>query len=127
MQEQEWRALESLIGTHRHVLASAPLAHLLRRQGKPIYATGQTEYFVYGVRNNQRALSADYLRRGEEFLSLIRSTATTKGFDLVALIDDRWLMPKEILSQNYVLADSKVVPLHFQGGGRLVHIYYPKP
>jgi hypothetical protein len=48
MQEQEWRALESLIATHRHVLASGPLAHLLRRQGKTIYDSGQTEYFVMG-------------------------------------------------------------------------------
>jgi hypothetical protein len=67
------------------------------------------------------------LRRGEEFLGRIRSTAAAKEFDLVALVDDRWLLPKDILFQNYALADSKYVPLYFQGGSRLVQIYYPKP
>jgi len=126
VRDKEWNVLEGLIARHHHVFASPPLAHILRRQGKPVYNTGQTEFFIHGARNNIRQLSEAYLQRGEEFAARIRSTAVAKGFDLVMLAESNPpFFPKDILSRNYALADSMVVPLHFQGGGRRVQIYYP--
>jgi hypothetical protein len=124
--QAQWREMEDLIARHAHVYTSPPLAHLERRQGKPVYDTGQTEFFRDGARGGVGGGSGEYLRRGEELANQIEVLARRKHFDLLILSErDRPFISDGTLSQNYVRTGSKTLVI-----GDLewdFRIYRPKP
>jgi hypothetical protein len=106
--QAEWRDVEALISRYPRVYVSAPLAHLARRQGKPVYDTGQSEYFRDGGWRSTDARSGAYGRRGEEIAKEIDTLAARKHFDLMILSNKvRPFISDQTFSGNYVWTGSK--------------------
>jgi hypothetical protein len=122
----EWKALEQVVASHRDMYHSAGLAELMKKYGKPIYNTGQNEYYAAGVPHNFTATAEEFAWRSEMFWREIIEKAQQKKFDLV--IQDAgagWQIDSDILKKNYQLLGYMPMPLLFNGN-RTLELWIPK-
>lgn len=107
-----WQSAQNYVSTHRNILNSAAIAPLLLAQGKPVYDSGQSEYFqipqiipppVNFFFPPLKKVKIQSLKFKQE----IETGIIEKRFDLLML--DRsfssWIAPKNLISQNYTHRD----------------------
>ncbi len=125
--EADWKALEQVVACHRDMYHSAGLASLMKKYGKPIYNTGQNEYYAAGVPYNFTSTAEEFAWRSETFWQEIGEKAQKKQLDLV--IQDSgsgWPIDRNILKDNYRLLGHMRMPLLFNGPW-LLELWIPKP
>ena len=110
----EWRRLESLIGAHTNVFAAPHLAHLLWRQGRTVYDTGQTECSLNVRRPNPSRVAAEYQARADSYVRKLAARAYQQQFDLVLICRDLSpLLPAAFLNKGYISKGLLPAPMTF--------------
>lgn len=102
----QWEKARQLIRTHRNILNSPAIAPLLIEYGRPVYDTGHTSAFVYGlVRPELIEKSKLEKLRGlkNSYFENISQGIGNRTFDLI-MVDrsfSQWLLPPNRLSDYY--------------------------
>lgn len=102
----QWEKARELIATHRNILNSPALVPLLLEARRPVYDSGQTAMFKYGIANPGLVKDAllPYARiKKNMFFHAIASGINRGEFDLL-MIDrtySKWLLPLEPLEMTY--------------------------
>jgi hypothetical protein len=133
---QSWQELSQLLAGHQRIFNSPILTSLLIEQGKPVYDSGQSEFFIQGA-SGETALTQmmpnrpEVIARNNEYLSNIETAITHQSYDLVILTQNRSpLVSEKFLRQYYQKKRSitAVMPATpFKGPRtRQLDIYEPK-
>jgi hypothetical protein len=78
--------------------------------GKPVYDTGQTEFYRFAGKGFSSKRVAAYHEQVDRFAKQIETAAAQKRFDLIIL--DEWSRPPismETLEKNYIQAERKML------------------
>jgi hypothetical protein len=134
--QASWQALSQLTATHQRILSSPLLTSLLIKEGKPVYDSGQSEYFIQGVAEKTpltRLLPnrAKLIERNNAYVTQIEQDISQKAFDLVVLTQNHsTLVSEKFLRQYYEKKRSITAvmpPTPFKGPRtRELDIYEPK-
>jgi hypothetical protein len=134
--QESWRALSQLTATHQRILSSPLLTSLLIKQGKPVYDSGQSEYFIQGVAEKTPLTQllpnrAKLIERNNAYVTQIEQDISQKAFDLVVLTQNHsTLVSEKFLRQYYEKKRSITAvmpPTPFKGPRtRALDIYEPK-
>jgi hypothetical protein len=108
-----WQEWEKTLSGYNNVYNSPLIAHILFQENKPIYDTGQSEYFTDGLILNQMfnlVKRADL--RQTDFENSVRDQVKLKKFDLVTVTkSDYKYFSRELLGSNYSLVNIVTVTL----------------
>ncbi|GFO64399.1 hypothetical protein GMPD_23180 [Geomonas paludis] len=128
-----WEKAATYVSSHRNVLNSAAVAPLLFAQGKPLYDSGQSQYFSCGLEQpppfgflfprveEVRGQSARYR---EDIVAAIKA----KKFDLLMLDRSfsKWIAPEELFPQYYTHRDVVTLYMPHMGYHWQIDIWEPK-
>lgn len=108
-----WIKWEELLSSQNNVYNSPLVAHVLARQNKPIYDTGQTEYYLPGAKlANELGLDKEAYPRYLEYKRGIINDVTEGKFDLVTITKRNYTpFDRKTLKQKYKLSDIWTVSL----------------
>jgi hypothetical protein len=117
-----WSQWETLLQDKRNAFASPPLAHLLMRQGKPVYDNGQTDCYLLASYGAPEPIAAKVRQRKREFNREMRRMVQERVFDLIVVMeyDLGPYFPPNLLLQNYRRVRAMEMPMDFQPGWRAV-------
>jgi len=95
-----WTKVEAEIKQHSNVLAGPLCAHILMQERRPVYSTGQTEFFKSAL--DKGLLSGAYREQCQHFLSELSNKVQKREFDLIIRHkgDVEFVAP-ELIAQNY--------------------------
>jgi hypothetical protein len=116
-QLSQWNSLEQLIAQHQRVFNSPAVASILMQQGKPVFDSGQSEYFVVGANDTASMwgmIPADFriLERNNQFLRDIQTSVVQQNYDLVVLTHQRsTFLSAELVKQQYDLLGTFPAPM----------------
>ena len=111
---KEWAALESLLASHTQVFNAPNLVHLILRQGKTLYDSGQTECYLLATRRNFTAIAPAYAERGLAYRRAVEDQIRGQQFDLIAVTPGlSFLLPLQELRKHYRLLDCLPAPMAF--------------
>lgn len=111
---REWAVLEKALASHRDVFHAPNLVHLILRQGKPLYDSGQTEYFRLATRRNPTRIATAYQERGLDYRREVEDKIRRQQFDLIAVTPGRhFLLPLRELHEHYRLEECVPAPMAF--------------
>jgi hypothetical protein len=88
---KEWKNLSDLVSQHQNILNSPVIASLLIEQGKKVYDSGESEYFILGAERkifNISLIDHKIEKRQEQFLQEISESVKQKKYDLIILTKD---------------------------------------
>jgi hypothetical protein len=108
----QWQRLEQLISQHQRVFNSPAVTSILVGQGKPVFDSGQSEYFVVGA--GRSAIlgglippDARILNRNKQFLQAIQASVAQQQYDLLILTHQRsTLLDADLVKQHYELRET---------------------
>jgi hypothetical protein len=134
--QKTWQALRGIVGEHRKIFNSPAIASLLIQQGKPVYDSGQSEYFIAGTKREAKLSSlfpnnAAVVERNNAYLNQIEQDVINHQYELVIVTNDRSpILPAAFLEQYYNYAGyvhAPMPPAPFIGARNwLLDIYEPK-
>lgn len=119
-----WLKIETIISEHKNIYATAPFGHILYAQGKPVFDSGHTEYYGYGIKNNKSLIGEQYKKRCETFYKQIHNSIEKRAFDLMiirAYID----IDRKNLETNYILKN-KIILNTILWGDANIDVWEPK-
>lgn len=135
--QESWQALSQLTANHQRILNSPLLTSLLIQQGKPVYDSGQSEYFVQGVAettplNRMLPNRARIIARQNAYITAIEQDIRQQAFDLVVLTQNHSMLVSENYLRQYYEKKRSITavmpPTPFKGPRtRALDIYEPKP
>ena len=129
-----WQRAKDYVATHRNILNSAAIAPLLFEQGKPIYDSGQSEYFQHLLKTTHPdsffPLKIENItRQSLKYKQQIVADIVGKRFDLLML--DRsfssWIAPTALISQYYNRRDLITLYMPHTRFMWQVDVWEPKP
>jgi hypothetical protein len=88
---QEWKTIDTLVSQHQSILNSPVIASLLMKQGKKVYDSGESEYFVLGAKRNFFNISFtdhEIEKRNQQFLREVSESVKQQKYDLIILTRD---------------------------------------
>lgn len=103
-----WQKADRYVSDHNNILNSPAIAPLLFAQGKPVYDSGQSQYFQCGL--GQPVLFSflfppmeDVGAQSFKYKQLVAAGIAQKKFDLLMLDRSfsKWLAPASLISQQY--------------------------
>ncbi len=116
--QQHWDDWAALLAEHRDVLAGPVFAHLLDRQGKPVYDAGQAEYVPLARRGPPRATARRIRARVAEYERDLRDKVARGAFTLIVQKHNyyHYLLSPERLAQHYRLVGQRDCYTTYHGG-----------
>jgi hypothetical protein len=110
----QWRALDQQVASHTNVFNAPHLAHILVKQNRPVYDTGQTECYPLATRKNFMAIAAAYEQKGKAYREKMTEDIRQQKFDLIAISPGiSFLLPLRELRNHYLLEDTLAAPMAF--------------
>jgi hypothetical protein len=88
---KEWKNISDLVSQHQNILNSPVIASLLIEQGKKVYDSGESEYFLLGAERKIFSISftdRKIEKRNQQFLQEISASVKEKKYDLIILTKD---------------------------------------
>jgi hypothetical protein len=106
----DWQRMEQITRSHNNILNSAMIASLLIEQNKPVYDTGQTEFFQYshypsGWLEGLLLPNADVSKRWSEYEDTLRSAVAQEKFDAIIIAPREHRAYLKDLEQHYLMVD----------------------
>jgi hypothetical protein len=138
---QAWQSIQNLTGRYESIFSSSSVTPLLIGQGKRIYDSGQSEYFIKGAQRQtagasgllrQWPVDAKIVARNNEFLTGIEQDVRTQKYQLVILAHDMSnILDVDFLAQYYdysgqLTAPTRPIPL-LQARNWRLDVWKPKP
>jgi hypothetical protein len=128
--QKTWQTLSGIVGQHRKIFNSPAIVSLLIQQSKPVYDSGQSEFFIAGM-ERKATLSTVFpvnpaiAQRNNAYLNQIEQDVINHQYDLVVLTHNLSpILPPAFLEQYYTYAGSIKAPMPSQTW--LLNIYEPK-
>jgi len=122
---EAWVSAEKLISKSENVLNSSTIASILLEQGKTVYNSGLSEYFIQES-STVTDLRKRVVARSEDYKSLILNGITESSFDLLLINDGSYdFIPQSLLETHY--GKEGVVALDFPHSKitRILEIWKP--
>jgi hypothetical protein len=138
---QAWQSIQNLTGRYESIFSSSSVTPLLIGQGKRIYDSGQSEYFIKGAQRQtagasgllqQWPVDAKIVARNNEFLTGIEQDVRAQKYQLVILAHDMSnILDVDFLAQYYdysgqLTAPTRPIPL-LQARNWRLDVWKPKP
>ena len=117
--EGEFARVTAAMASHADVLGSTEVAGALALAGRPVFDTGQSEYFWHGITETSApglVPAAALTSRWDGFVADIALGITTQRFDLVVRSRRHGLLPSDLIEQHYQRA--RTVDLDFAWAGQ---------
>lgn len=119
---KEWNNISALISRYQNILNSPAIVSILLEQGKTVYDSGQSEYFVFG---GERKSFLEILgvqnekvkKRNEQFLQNVKKSVVLKEYDLIILTKGNSPFISEDLIKKYYQYQETIsapMPLTFE-------------
>ncbi len=128
--EHSFAGIGSTVRTYDHVLGSTEVAGVLALAGRPVYDTGQSEYFKDAVsdRSVPGMLPAEAVRgRWESFLGTLEGDIAAERFDLIVRSRRYGLIPEDLVADHYHVVDTIEVDFAWSGQHWPVDFWRPGP
>lgn len=130
--EKEWKRAEILVSSHKNILNSPAIAPLLIKMHLPVYDSGHTGVFFYGLKYPD-LISKEKFSRGEEVENRFKDTmlkgVAEKKFDLI-MIDrsfSHWLLPPVAIMDFYDYKGNLLLEMPHNNFTWQIDIWEPKP
>jgi hypothetical protein len=107
---KDWQRIEQITLSHKNIMNSQVLVSLLLAQNKPVYDTGQTEFFQYshyppGWLDRWLLSNADISRQWAKYENSIKQSVRQKEFDAIIITPREHRPYLEGLQEHYFLVD----------------------
>ncbi len=118
--DSAWQDVKSTIGAAHNILGSSVIAPLLLMQGKKIYDSGHSEYFVWSALKPPSRFLAFIFPRTDaikeqyaEYMNEINTGIKNRKFDLIISdsIASKWLIPLDKLTDGYEQSRQIDIPM----------------
>lgn len=113
---KEWHQITTLVSDYQQILNSPAITSVLLEQGKKVYDSGQSEFFVAGAsRKGWLKFFPEDTKikdRSNEFIADIAKSVTSKQYDLVILTSGYSpFVSEQLLQQYYQFQQSIPAPM----------------
>jgi len=124
-----WNNLVALVSRYQNIFNSPAIASLLVSQGKKVYDSGQSEYFVNGSANLAANRSSKIQSRNQEFFQEVSQSLQGKKYDLVVLTKGHSpFIPANLLKKYYRYQSTAIAPMSAKVKRNWqLEIWTPKP
>lgn len=127
----DWRRIEQITRSHKNIMNSQVLVSLLLDQNKPVYDTGQTEFFQYSHYSvkwlDGLLLSNDKIsRQWNRYENSIRQAVSQQEFDAIIVTPREHRSYLRGIEQTYSLVDKIGVCMFHTAQCALLEIWEPK-
>lgn len=107
---EDWLRVQQITRSHKNILNSAMIASLLIDQNKPVYDTGQTEFFQYshypsGWLDGLLLPNADVTKQWANYEDMIRLGVAQEKFDAIMITPREHRAYLKDLAQYYLKVD----------------------
>jgi hypothetical protein len=128
---EDWRRIEQIMSSYKNIMNSQVLVSLLLKQNKPVYDTGQTEFFQhshYRFRWLEGLLlpNADISRQWTEYENSIRQAVSHQEFDAIIIAPWEHRSYLDGIEKNYSMVDKVGVCMFHTAQCALLEIWEPK-
>jgi hypothetical protein len=116
-----WQRMEQLTQAEGNILNSPAIVGMLMMQDKPIYDSGETQYFPWG--QDEHNLQQRYL----DYKESIRAMINDQAFDMIVVnVGGTPLVDMEDVSANYQYSETLELLMPFTLQAREIQIWFPK-
>lgn len=126
---KDWDKVITLISQHQNIFNSPAIAPILAEQGKKVYDSGHSEYFIVGAERKVFNISfpsdARVTARYNEYMDEVYNSLKTKKYDLIVLTKDYSPLPENLLKQCYKYQET--LPISMLADKWKLDIWKPKP
>lgn len=114
---ENWQEIARVMEPGTNIFHLPHLAHILIKQGKPIYDSGATEYYYHGANKNFTAIKETYLQRGIAYQTNLVQMVRNRQFDRILVNPELCrLIPFSEIEKNYQMLDVLPAPMVFPWG-----------
>jgi hypothetical protein len=129
--ERDWRHLEQIMLSYKNVMNSQVLVSFLIEQNKPVYDTGQTEFFQYSHYSgdwveNWLIPNPEISRQWAEYESSINLAVQQEEFDAVIITPREHRSYLAGLEDHYLMVDTIGVCMFHSAQCALLELWEPK-
>ena len=128
---EEWHQIEQITQAHQNMMNSPVIVYLLVEQNKPVYDTGQTEFFqeshypfewLDAVFPSNDEISA----RWDEYEASIQSSVSKKEFDAIIMESPEEYSFLQGFQEKYTLTDTLEICIFHTAQCTLLEVWEPK-
>ena len=128
--QAEWRRIEELISSSRNIINSPAIAPLLVEMGKPVYDSGETEYY-YTMQPYSTTILAPKFElvdeRGRDYLDQVNKIIENKNADLVIITENYSpIISLAVLSRQYKHIETIIVGMPQTKQNWKLQLWIPK-
>lgn len=100
-----WNKLVALVSQHQNIMNSPAIAPILTEQGKTVYDSGHSEYFIVGsereILNLQLPWSERVKQRYNQFTQEVDESLKDQKYDLLIMTQNILPYPEKVLEECY--------------------------
>ena len=131
LSSDEWQHIEQITLSHKNIMNSPVIVYLLVEQNKPVYDTGQTEFFqqshypfewLDAVFPSNSEISA----RWNEYQDSIHQSVVHKEFDAIIVEAPEEISFLQGFQENYTLTDTLEICIFHTAQCTLLEVWEPK-
>ncbi|HEX9386140.1 MAG TPA: hypothetical protein VF918_07465 [Anaerolineales bacterium] len=128
---KDWERVEQIMSSYKNIMNSQVLVSLLLEQNKPIYDTGQTEFFQYSHYSltwldGLLLPNADISRQWTRYEDAIGSAVREEEFDAIIVTPLEQRSYLQGFQEHYVMVDKIGVCMFHTGQCALLEVWEPK-
>jgi hypothetical protein len=128
---EDWQRVEEITLSYKNIMNSQVLVPFLLEQNKPVYDTGQTEFFQYSHYpfewlNGFFPSNAEISLRWSIYESSIRQGVSEQKFDAIIVTPHEYRSYLADLEEYYSMVDSLDVCMYHSAKCELLEIWEPK-
>ncbi len=101
----QWKKVVALVSQHQNIMNSPAIAPILTEQGKKVYDSGHSEYFIVGsegqILNSPLPWNESVKQRHEQFIQEVDESLKNQKYDLLILTQNILPYPEKVLKECY--------------------------
>ena len=128
---EEWQHIEQITRSHQNIMNSPVIVYLLVEQNKPVYDTGQTEFFQqshYSIEWLDAVFpsNSEISARWNEYEASIHQSVVQKKFDAIIMESPDEIPFLRGFQDNYILTDTLEICIFHTAQCTLLEVWEPK-